>query len=176
MRAALSGILIAISLIPVLVAIGLGAHPAVAPHSASTVARIAFPPAALRPLIQRFVPVFSVVCVAITFLSMWARARPRRREIGVLRFLGASKTFVIAVVFAEAAAIGLGGAVLAIVISQSMLSCLNVLTAAAPPYSIGLGWCLSTSCMAVSAGIAGSTIPCAVSLRQDVLDMLERDA
>jgi ABC-type antimicrobial peptide transport system permease subunit len=126
-------------------------------------------------LFRRFAAAFLIACAAITFFSMWARVRPRKYEIGVLRFLGASKILVIVIISTEAAVISFGGALLAVVISQSALTWLNLLTAAVPPYSIGFKWCLAASSTIVGAAMSGSTIPCAVSVQQDVLTMLEWD-
>jgi hypothetical protein len=101
-----SALLIAVSLIPVLLAIGLGHLPAV-PRSAS---------------------------------SVTGTARPRRPERATLRPLT----------------------------SQDVLSSLNPLTDGAPPYSIEFNWCLAAS--SIGAAISGSTIPCAVSVQQDMLE------
>jgi hypothetical protein len=176
-RAARSAILIAIGLIAVLLAVGLSHRPAAA-DSASAVRRTGLPPRledALRPLFRRFAPACLIACAAITLLSTWSRVRPRKYEIGVLRFLGASKILVIAIVSTEAAVVSLGGALLAVVISQSVLTWLNSVTAAAPPYSIGFKWCLAASSTVIGAAMSGSAIPCAVSVQQDVLAMLEWD-
>jgi hypothetical protein len=169
-RAALSALLIALSLIPVLLAVGLCHRPEAAP-SPST------PPegATFRPLFMRFASAFLVACAAITFLSSSAKVRPRKYEIGVLRFLGASKLLVVAIVSTEAAVVSLAGALIAVAISQIVLSGLNSITAAAQPYSIGVPWCLAASSIVVGAAIGGSAIPCAFSVQHDVLQLLERD-
>jgi hypothetical protein len=155
-RVAMSGILIAITITPVFLAVGLGRYgSAAATSSASAVATIALPPDSasptLRPAIRLFIAVFLTTCVAITLLSMWANVRHRKREIRVLRFLGASKSLVIAIVFTEASVIGFGGATLAILISQSVVVWLNFESGAAPPYSIGFWWCLEMCCLVIGA-------------------------
>ena len=132
-RAVRSVILIAVCLTPVLLAVGLG-HQAATAHSSSS-ARIALE--ALKPLFRRLASAFLIACAAITFLSMWDRVRSREYEIGVLRFLGASKILVIAIVSSEAAVVSLGGALLAVAISQSLLAWLNSVFTTAPPYWIG---------------------------------------
>ena len=169
-RAALGAILIAVSLTAVLLAVGLADGPAAA-HSVSAVRKIAF----LRPLFRRFAPAFLTACAAIAFVSTWAKVDTRTYEIAVLRFLGASKIFVIAIVCTEAALVSLGGALLAVVISHGALTWLNLVTGAAPPYSIGLKWCLAAPSIIAGAAMGGSAIPCTVSLQEDVREMLERD-
>jgi putative ABC transport system permease protein len=170
-RAVRNVILIAVCLTPVLLALGLG-HQAATAHSSSS-ARVALE--ALKPLFRRLASAFLIACAAITFLSMWDRVRSRKYEIGVLRFLGASKILVIAIVSADAAVVSLGGAILAVVISQSVLTWLNSVFTAAPPYLIGVKWCLAASSTAIGAAMTGSAIPCSISVQQDVREMLEWD-
>lgn len=177
-RSAMSAMLIAISLIPVLLAVayGHGRQAARSSSAATTVARSARPDGAtLRPLLRRFTAALLIACAAITFLSAWAKVRPRKHEIGVLRSLGASKVFVLTIVVAEPVAVSLGGALLAILIAQGVLTWLNFLSNPAPPYSIGFKWCLAAPSTLIGAAMSGSTIPYAASVQQDVLEMLEWD-
>jgi putative ABC transport system permease protein len=180
LRAALSGLLIAVRLIPVLVAVGLGSHRGGGAYSAASAhGRISRRPTsespALRPVYRPFVVLFLIVSAPITFAPMWAHVLRRKHEIGILRSLGGSKLLVIALVLSEAAAISLGGAIFAIPISQIMLTGISFLSAPAIPYSIGFGWCLTACGIVIGAAIGGSTIPCAASVQQDVLNMLEWD-
>ena len=177
-RAARSALLVAICLIPILLAVGVGYRPPAANH-ASTDREIARPSqpegATLRPLFRRFARAFLISCAAITFLSTWADVRARKYEFGVLRFLGASKNLVFGLALTEAVVSSLAGALLAIVISQSLLACLNFISAAAPQYSVGFKWYLAASSTVISAAICGSTIPFAISIQQDVLHMVSWD-
>jgi predicted lysophospholipase L1 biosynthesis ABC-type transport system permease subunit len=169
-RAALGAVLTAAGLIAVLLAVGLGHGPAAA-DSVGTVRQIAV----LRPVFRRFAPSFLIACAAIAFVSTWAKTDTRTYEMAVLRFLGASRILVIAIVSTEATVVSVGGALLAVLISYGALSWLNSATGAAPPYSIGLDWCLTAPSIMIGAAIAGSAIPCAVSLEEDVRGTLERD-
>jgi FtsX-like permease family len=175
-RAALSGITIAISIIPVLVMAGIGSHRSVAAHSSdSAVMRIAPSHEASLPSLQPFVSVFLIAGNAITFLPIWANVRHRKHEIGLLTSFGASRTFVFAIVFTEAIVIGLAGAFIAILISQSVLTWLNLLSTATPSYSIGFTSCLGGSCIVIGPAITGAIIPFVELVQRDVIDMLERD-
>jgi len=124
-------------------------------------------------LLRRFARAFLIACAAITFLSAWADAHARKHEFGVLRFLGASGSFVLGIVITEIVVASLAGALLAIAISQSLLTGLNFLSGAAPLYSIGFKWYLVASSTVMGAAIGGSMIPCAISLQQDVLHLLD---
>jgi cell division protein FtsX len=108
-------------------------------------------------------------------LSAWADVHARKYEFGVLRFLGASKAFVLGIVFTEAVAASLAGALLAMVISQSLLTCLNFISAAEPSYSVGFNWYLAVSSTVIGAAIGGSTIPFAISIQEDVLHLVMWD-
>ena len=175
---AVSAMLIAMSLIPVFLAVGIGHRPAPV-HSYVRDPEMTLPAApeaaTFRPLFRRFAQAFLIACAAITFLSRWANVRPRKHEIGVLRSLGAPKIFVIAIVFTEAAAVSIGATLVAILISQVVISGLNSLTTEGPPYTIGFKWLLIASATVVGAAMGGSTIPCALSVQQDVIDMLDWD-
>lgn len=93
----------------------------------------------------------------------------------MLRSWGGSKVFVIGIVSTEAALIGLGGAILGVLFGQSILHCLNLLSAAAPPHGIGWKWCLITPGIFASTAVAGSFVACCLLVEQHVLDMLEDD-
>ena len=116
-----------------------------------------------------------IASIAVTFLSMWANVLYRKHEIGLLRSLGGSKVFVIGIVSTEAALIGLGGAILAVLFSQSILHCLNLLSSAAPPHGIGWKWCLITPCIVAFTAVMGSFVACSLSVQQHVLDMIDDD-
>jgi putative ABC transport system permease protein len=119
--------------------------------------------------------VILISSVAVTFLSMWANVIYRKQEIGILRSLGGSKVFVIGIVSTEAALIGLGGAIIAVLFSQSILHCLNVLSAALPPLRIGWKWCLITPCIVAFTAVVSSFVACSLSVQQHVLDMMDDD-
>ena len=106
---------------------------------------------------------------------MWANVLCRKHEIGFLRSLGGSKAFVIGIVSTEAALIGLGGAILAVLFSQSILHCLNFLSAAAPPHGIGWKWCLIAPCIVASSAAVASFVACSLSVQQHILDVMDDD-
>ena len=116
-----------------------------------------------------------IFSVAVTFLSMCASVLYRKRQVGIIRFLGGSKVFVIAIVSTEAALIGLGGAIFAVLFSQTILHGLNSLSAGAIPFGIGWKWCLITPCIVASSAVVGSLVACSLLVRQHVLDMLDHD-
>lgn len=149
-------------------------------HLTSSAVTRRTPPAVSDP--SSFAPFPTVVgevllifSVAATFLSMCASVLYRKRQIGIIRFLGGSKVFVIVMVSTEAALIGLGGAIFGVLSSQTILHGLNFMSAAAAPHSIGWKWCLMMLCIVVSTAVVGSLVACSLLVRQTVLDMLDYD-
>jgi len=73
------------------------------------------------PLLSGFIAVVIGVGVVIGFLvvslSMYMAVLQRTREIGILKSLGASKGFILRIIWVEALALGLGGTLLGIVMS-----------------------------------------------------------
>jgi ABC-type antimicrobial peptide transport system permease subunit len=128
-----------------------------------------------RPFLTVVVGVMLIFSVVATFLSMCANVLYRKQEIGIIRFLGGSKVFVIGIVSTEAALIGLCGAVFGVLFSQSLLHGLNFLSAAVTPYSIGWKWCLIMPGIVASTAVVSSLVVCSLSVRQQVLDMLDDD-
>jgi hypothetical protein len=178
LRTALGVMLIAAGLIAVLLAVALGYRPATAqpPSATAAMARTARPDGAtFRPLFRRFAQAFLMACAAITFVTMWSKVDAREYEIGILRFLGASRVLVIAIVSTEAAVVSLGGALLAVAASHSAVTWLNSGAAGTPAFSIGFKWCFGACSTVVGAAIGGSAIPCAVAVQREVIAMLERD-
>ena len=115
-----------------------------------------------------------IFSVAVTFLSMCASVLYRKRTVGIIRFLGGSNVFVIAIVSTEAALIGLGGAIFGVLFSQTILRGLNFLSARAP-FGLGWKWCLITPCIVASSAVVGTLVACSLLARQHVLDMLDYD-
>jgi len=132
-------------------------------------------PSGFQRLLTELVEVILIASVAVTFLSMWANVLYRNHEIGILRSLGGSKVLVIGIVSMEAALIGVGGAIPAVLFSQSILHGLNFLSAAAPAHGIGWKWCLITPCIVASIAVVGNSIACSLSVQEHVLDMVDDD-
>jgi hypothetical protein len=125
--------------------------------------------AATNPLMV----VVVINCFAVTFLSMHAAVLQRKREIGILRSLGASNVFVMGIVLTQAALLGFGGAIFALVLSQSLLELLMVL--GLPASRQAWEWWPLTAGLVSCAAVLGSFYPCAIAVRQDVIDALTHD-
>jgi putative ABC transport system permease protein len=128
------------------------------------------------PLLKYFTDTVLVSSVLFGFmvvaLSMYMAVLQRTREIGILKSLGASKGFVMAIILAEAAALGVGGTVIGIVLSFGTRWLLNVLTPASFPQAIVVAWWPIAGAIATGAALLGAIFPGTLAVRQDPIEAL----
>ena len=127
------------------------------------------------PALDAFIStvVFVALCIGVLviFLSMYTTITERTREIGILRSLGASKRFIVTLIFQESAAVCLLGVVIGIASSfliargvQVVFPTLTVL--------ITSDWIARASVFAVLSGIIGSLYPSLKAAKQDPVEAL----
>jgi putative ABC transport system permease protein len=126
---------------------------------------------ALDAFISTVVFVALSIGVLVIFLSMYTTITERTREIGILRSLGASKSFIVGLIFQESAAIclvgvivGIGGSFLLKRGVQAMFPTLLV--------DITPGWILKAAVFAVLSGIIGSFYPSLKAASHDPVEAL----
>jgi putative ABC transport system permease protein len=112
---------------------------------------------------------FGFIVVA---LSMYMAVLQRTREIGILKSLGASKGFVIAIILAEAGALGVGGTLMGIILSFGTRWLLNTLTPASFPQAIVVEWWPIAGAIATGGALLGAIFPGALAVRQDPIEAL----
>jgi putative ABC transport system permease protein len=126
---------------------------------------------ALNAFISSVVFVALCVGVLVIFLSMYTTITERTREIGILRSLGASKTFIIRLIFQESAAICVVGVLVGIgasfLISRGVTMVFPTLIVLITP-----GWIAKASAFAVLSGIIGSFYPSLKAAGQDPVEAL----
>ena len=108
--------------------------------------------------------------------ALYASVRERRREIGILRAVGATRADVQALFLGEAAAIGLGGGLVGVVISRAAAALLDFLARTRLPdfpfkphsFFHFEPWMLGTGVLvAVLASLAGAYLPARVAAGLD---------
>jgi putative ABC transport system permease protein len=126
---------------------------------------------ALDAFIQTVVFVAVCIGVLVIFLSMYTTITERTREIGILRSLGASKGYIVKLIFQESVvvcvigvAIGLGMSFLIASLVQVVYPTLVVL--------ITPSWVVRASVFAVLSGIIGSLYPSIKASAQDPIEAL----
>ncbi|WP_263999191.1 FtsX-like permease family protein [Mycobacterium yunnanensis] len=120
-----------------------------------------------------------VVVSAVTLLNtLMLSVLDRRREIGVLRAIGATRSFTLKAILAEAAGIGIVGAALGLVLgaaiqyltSIALTNVLSIDVAWAPsPSMIGIGLAALAICL------LGSVPPALRAARLDIVDAISAD-
>jgi putative ABC transport system permease protein len=117
--------------------------------------------------------VFIALCIGVLviFLSMYTTITERTREIGILRSMGASKTFIVGLIFEESAFVCVIGVIFGIGLS---LLTGRLLESVFPTLIVEItpGWVLKASLFAVLSGIIGSFYPSLKAAGQDPVEAL----
>ena len=107
----------------------------------------------------------------VIFLSMYTTVIERTREIGVLKSLGASKSYIVKALLSEASLICAAGIVAGIVLSYVvrgiMLSVFPTL-----PIHLTADWMLRAAAIAISGGLLGAAYPAWLATRKDPVEAL----
>jgi putative ABC transport system permease protein len=126
---------------------------------------------ALDAFISSVVAIAVSIGVLVIFLSMYTTITERTREIGILRSLGASKGFIVSLIFQESAAVCLVGAVVGIgasfLIARGVTTVFPTLLVMITPM-----WIFKASVFAVISGIIGSLYPSLKAAAQDPVEAL----
>jgi putative ABC transport system permease protein len=110
---------------------------------------------------------FSVVC-----LSMYMAVLQRTREIGILKSLGASKGFILAIILLEALSLGIGGTILGIVFSFGARWLIDAFVPASLPMVIvPIWWPIAGGITLVGTGL-GSLYPGLRAATHDPIEAL----
>jgi len=117
-----------------------------------------------------------VMCLVGVTNSMLMSVTERYREIGTIKCLGASDSFIVKVFFFEAILLGLIGSLVGALLGTSLMSLLMKMTGNPPTLSAGLMvtglgtavGLLMTVTAAVAPAIQASRMPAAAALRMDI--------
>jgi putative ABC transport system permease protein len=110
---------------------------------------------------------FAVVC-----LSMYMAVLQRTREIGILKSLGASKTFILRIILSEALMLGVGGTILGIVMSYGAYHLIRTLVPASIPMIIVKSWWPIAGLVTIVGAILGALYPGLTAARHDPIEAL----
>jgi len=125
----------------------------------------------LGMFINTVVAVALIIGVLVIFLSMYTTITERTREIGILRALGASKAFIVGLIFLETTAVCILGVVFG---TGASFLIQRVLQAAFPTLMIEItrDWLLWAAIFAILSGIIGSFYPSLKAASQDPVEAL----
>jgi len=106
-----------------------------------------------------------VVSSLVILLAMYTTITERTREIGILKSLGASKTYIISVIEKEAVAISLIGVVAGLVVS--LIAAFVIERATTLRLEFHWTWILIATLIGVGAGLIGALYPAVRAANQD---------
>jgi len=125
----------------------------------------------LDAFIQIVVFIAIFIGVLVIFLSMYTTITERTREIGIFRSLGASKSFIVRLIFEETAAVCLVGVVIGVagsfLIARGVSAMFpTLLVMITPP------WVAKASIFALLSGLIGSLYPALRAASQDPVEAI----
>jgi putative ABC transport system permease protein len=127
------------------------------------------------PGLAAFINVMIGIAVAIgflvIFLSMYTTIIERTREIGVLKSLGASKTYIVQIVLSETTLLCLAGVIGGVGLSYLMRS---IFIRLFPSLTILItpGWIARAGLIAILGGLLGASYPAWMASRKDPVEAL----
>lgn len=126
---------------------------------------------ALDVFIETVVFVAVSIGILVIFLSMYTTITERTREIGILRALGASKRFIVGLIFQESATLSLIGIGIGIGASFAISSFVQAIF---PTLSVMITgeWILRAAMFALLSSIIGSFYPSLKAAAQDPVEAL----
>src|ERR1700722_11218637 len=127
------------------------------------------------PGLQAFINVMIGIAVAIgflvIFLSMYTTIIERTREIGVLKSLGASKSYIVRVILSETTLLCLTGTALGVALSFAARA---IFLRMFPTLTILItgDWVIRATFIAILGGLLGSSYPAWMASRKDPVEAL----
>jgi len=125
----------------------------------------------LSAFIKAVVVVALCIGVLVIFLSMYTTITERTREIGILRSLGASKAFIVSLIFQEVTLVCFLGVIFGIGASFLIE---RILEAVFPTLMVQITaeWIVKASIFAMLSGVIGSLYPSLKAAKQDPVEAL----
>ena len=130
------------------------------------------------PILKRFTNVVIglgvVVGFLVVFLSMYTAVLERTREIGILKALGATPGYIMAILMRETLVLAVAGAIAGIVMSYGTQWLLRV-TVPTMPMLIVYSWWPWAAAIALTGALIGAIYPGLKASRQDAIEALAYD-
>lgn len=111
----------------------------------------------LNTFLQVLVGLGAFVSTIFVLLSMYTTITERRKEIGILKSLGASKPFIIRVIEGEALMIGALGVVIGSIVSIAASFAIEVTWEL--PFKFSAGWVATAVFIAIAGSLVGALYP-----------------
>jgi putative ABC transport system permease protein len=112
-----------------------------------------------------------VVGFLVIFQAMYTAVLERTREIGILKSLGASQTYIVNLVLRETAFLSLVGILLGIGAAFLIKTAMGV-RLPTQPFPISLGWLIAATLIAFAGALVGASYPALKAARKDPIEAL----
>jgi len=129
-------------------------------------------PGGLKAFTAVVVGIGVVIGFLVAYLSMYMAVLQRTREIGILKSLGASKTFILGIILTEAGVQGLGGCVVGVLLSYGSRWIIRLLVPASLTMQIVEEWWPIAGGIVLAATVFGAMYPGMNAARQDPIEAL----
>jgi putative ABC transport system permease protein len=103
---------------------------------------------------------------------MYMAILQRTREIGIIKSLGGSRSFIMRLILAEAVILGLGGTLIGILLSFCTRWLLHEFVPASMPQAIAPDWWVYAGLIALAAAVFGGIYPGYIAVRLDPIEAL----
>ncbi len=129
----------------------------------------------LKAFIYVIIGLAVVIGFLVVFLSMYTAVLERTREIGILKAIGASRTFVLSVLLRETLVLALMGSVVGIALSFGSRWLIMTLVPASLQQKVMPEWWPITTAIAVAGAVLGTLYPAWKAAKQDAIEALAYD-
>lgn len=127
----------------------------------------------LKIFLRVLVGLGAFVSTIFVLLSMYTTITERRKEIGILKSLGASKGFIIKVIEGEAFMIGVLGIISGLVVSFGSASIIGALFEL--PFLISANWILIAITIAIAGSLCGAIYPAWRASNIDPVEVMQNE-
>jgi putative ABC transport system permease protein len=125
----------------------------------------------LEPALNSVIGIALIIGFLVIFQSMYLAVIERTREIGILKALGASKTYIVSAILKETGMLAVGGIVLGIgvsfVVRAAVLSKFPTI-----PFPISAHWIIWATILSLIGALFGAVYPAYKAARKDPIDAL----
>jgi putative ABC transport system permease protein len=112
-----------------------------------------------------------VVGFIVIFQAMYTAVLERTREIGILKSLGASQTYIVDLVLRETAFLSVVGVILGIGVAFLLKAAMDVRFPTLP-FPINLHWVIAATLIALGGALVGASYPALKAARKDPIEAL----
>ena len=131
------------------------------------------------PALAIFIRIVIGISVTIGFIvifqAMYTAVMERTREIGILKSMGASKMYIVALILRETTALAIAGIILGTLLSLVAGFTIHARVPVLPMEVFNVGWIGRTTLIAIVGALGGAVYPAFKAARKDPIESLAYD-